>query len=107
VRNIGSSVGISVVMTLLARLTQVNHAELAARIPAFGVETALVPAPWNPLTPLGAAALNNEVTRQAMVLAYLDDFRLLMWLTLVATPLVFFLRARGGAAPASPADAPH
>jgi len=106
VRNLGSSVGISVVMTLLARLTQVNHAELAARIPAFGVETSLVPAQWNPLTALGAAALDNEVTRQALVLAYLDDFRLLMWLTVIAMPLVFFLRARGGA-PATTADAPH
>jgi DHA2 family multidrug resistance protein len=108
VRNLGSSVGISVVMTLLARLTQVNHAEIAARVPAFGAETALVPQAWNPLTALGAAALDNEITRQALVLAYLDDFRLLMWLTVAALPLVVFLRARNaGAVPASAADAPH
>jgi DHA2 family multidrug resistance protein len=106
VRNVGSSVGISVVMTLLARLTQFNHAELVARIPAYGAETALVPSAWNPLTAAGAMALDNEVTRQALVLAYLDDFRLLMWLTVIAMPMVFFLRARN-AAPASAADAPH
>jgi DHA2 family multidrug resistance protein len=94
VRNLGSSVGISVVMTLLARMTVVNHAELVARVPAFGAETALVPAAWNPATAAGAMALDNEVLRQAAVLAYLDDFRLLMWLTLAALPLVFFLRAR-------------
>jgi DHA2 family multidrug resistance protein len=105
VRNLGSSVGISVVMTLLARMTMVNHAELAARVPAFGAETALVPSLWNPLTATGAAALDHEIVRQAMVLAYLDDFRLLMWLTLAALPLVFFLRART-AAPASAAEAP-
>ena len=34
-RNIGSSVGISIVMTLLSRGTQINHAELAERITAF------------------------------------------------------------------------
>ena len=31
-RNIGSSVGISIVMTLLSRNTQINHAEIAARL---------------------------------------------------------------------------
>jgi DHA2 family multidrug resistance protein len=106
VRNLGSSVGISVVMTLLARQTMVNHAEIAARVPAFGVETALVPSLWNPATAVGAASLDHEIVRQAMVLAYLDDFRLLMWLTLVALPLVVLLKARN-AAPASAADAPH
>jgi DHA2 family multidrug resistance protein len=107
VRNLGSSVGISVVMTLLARLAQVNHAELAARVPAFGVETAWLPALWNPGTAAGAAALDAEVARQALLLAYLDDFRLLMWLTVAALPLVWLLRARPGAAPAGAEAAAH
>ena len=42
----------------------------------------------------------------ALAPAYLDDFRLLMWLTILAMPLVFCLLARN-AAPASAADAPH
>ena len=46
-RNIGSSVGISIVMTLLARGTQVNHAELAERIDPFGGGTAQLPLGWN------------------------------------------------------------
>jgi hypothetical protein len=43
VRNIGSSIGISAVMTMLARGSQASHAELAARVPAFGAEQGLVP----------------------------------------------------------------
>jgi MFS transporter, DHA2 family, multidrug resistance protein len=101
VRNVGSSIGISVVMTLLARSTQANHAELASRIPAFGAEQGLLPAAWDPGTAAGAAALNAEVSRQAAVIAYVNDFQLLMLLTLVAVPLVWFLRApRAQGAPA-------
>lgn len=40
----------------------------------------------------GLAALNGEVTRQAATIAYLDDFRLMMAVTLLAIPLIFLLR---------------
>ena len=42
--------------------------------------------------------LNGEVTRQASLLAYLQDFRLMMWVSLCAIPLVLLLKApkRGG-----------
>lgn len=93
-------------MTLLARMTVVNHAEVATRVPAFGAETALIPHAWNPASTAGAAALKHEILRQALVLAYLDDFRLLMWLTVVALPLVFFLRARN-TAPTRETGPPH
>src|SRR4249919_34405 len=100
VRNVGSSIGISAVMTMLARGAQVSHAEIAARIPGFGAEQGLVPAAWDPSTLAGAAALNAEVSRQAAVIAYVNDFRILMVVTLVALPLVWFLRVRPGAEPA-------
>ena len=92
VRNIGSSIGISVVMLMLSRSAQVNHAEIASRIPAFGAEQGLLPADWDPATTLGAAALNAEVSRQAAVLAYINDFWLLMGLMALSLPLVYFLR---------------
>ena len=41
-RNIGSSVGISIVMTLLARGTQINHAELAERITPYGAAASVL-----------------------------------------------------------------
>ena len=96
VRNIGSSIGISVVMSMLARGTQASHAELVSRIPAFGAEQGLLPSAWDPTTLQGAAALNAEVTRQAAVIAYVNDFQMLMLLTLFALPLVYFLRTRRG-----------
>ncbi|MGA9421338.1 MAG: DHA2 family efflux MFS transporter permease subunit [Rhodanobacteraceae bacterium] len=90
VRNIGSSIGISIVFTLVARNTQVNHAELASRLTPFG--TNALPPVWNPVNPAGLAALNAEVTRQAAALAYLDDFRMMMWLTVATLPLLLLFR---------------
>ncbi len=99
VRNVGSSVGISVVITMLSRAAQINHAEIAARIPAYGAETLLLPSLWNPATPGGAALLNAEVLRQSAAIGYLNDFWLMMWLTILAMPLVMFMRSgRAGAA---------
>jgi len=105
VRNIGSSVGISMVMTILSRSVQINHAEIGARIPAFGAETGLLPALWNPATASGAAMLNNELMRQSAALGYLNDFWLMTWLTVAAMPLVLLMRSGGDGAPAADAAA--
>lgn len=43
-------------------------------------------------TTLGKAALNAEVTKQAAVVAYANDFKLMMVVALVALPLIFLLK---------------
>jgi DHA2 family multidrug resistance protein len=43
-------------------------------------------------TTIGRAALNAEVTRQASVVAYANDFKLMMIVALVALPLIFLLK---------------
>ncbi len=95
VRNIGSSIGISVVSVLLTRNVQINHAELSAFI-----------TPWNPMlisaSPLAAAgnptalaSVDGLVNLQAAMISYLDDFWLMMWITLAAIPLALALRRPG------------
>jgi DHA2 family multidrug resistance protein len=44
------------------------------------------------LSARGLAAINGEVTQQATMIAYLDDFKLMLWLCLAAIPMVVFLR---------------
>ncbi|WP_305806162.1 DHA2 family efflux MFS transporter permease subunit [Stenotrophomonas sp. YIM B06876] len=105
VRNIGSSVGISIVMTLLARASQINHAEIGARIPAFGAETTLLGPVWDTSTAAGAALLNAEVTRQAVAIGYANNYWLMMWLTLAATPLLLLMRRPNAAVSAAGAAA--
>ncbi len=92
-RNIGSSIGISLVMTLLARNTQRFHAYLGEHINLYN--SLLMDwgsRIWHPGTAAGLAALNGEVTRQAATLGYMNDFVLMMWVTLAATPLVLLMR---------------
>ena len=93
-RNIGSSIGISLVIFLLTRNTQIVHAELAGHVTPFNDALAAVTPShfWNMATTLGRAALNAEVTRQASVVAYANDFKLMMVVALVALPLIFLLK---------------
>ena len=100
-RNIGSSVGISIVMTLLARGTQINHAELAQRLTPFNAG-ALLHAQPGLSAAQNLAMLNAEVTRQASAIAFLNDFWLMMVMTIVAIPMLLLLKPvkHVGAAPA-------
>lgn len=93
-RNIGGSVGISLVATLLARNIQIAHADMAAHI----TEQDLPSISQGVVAQLGLPAssamalVNAEINRQAAFIAYIDDFWIMMWLTLAAIPLVLLLR---------------
>jgi MFS transporter, DHA2 family, multidrug resistance protein len=89
IRNIGSSIGIALVQTLLVRNTQIAHASLAEHItianPALGDPAAA-------LAGTGAAAINAEISRQASMIAYVDDFWLMMILTFAVIPALILIR---------------
>jgi DHA2 family multidrug resistance protein len=93
-RNIGGSIGISVVTSLLVRNLQTAHADIGMHI-----TDQTLPVDFAPLIEQfglpaqgGLAIVNAEITRQAAFIAYLDDFKLMMWVTLAAIPLVLILR---------------
>jgi DHA2 family multidrug resistance protein len=98
-RNIGSSVGISVVNALLTRNTQANHATIAAQATAVNraFENPNIAQFWDPLTAAGRAALDSVVTTQAQIIAYIDDYKLLMIATLAVFPLLLVFRRASGA----------
>jgi DHA2 family multidrug resistance protein len=93
-RNIGQSMGTSVVSALLVSNTQVNHADIGQYVTAVNRQFAnpSIAHLWSPFTAAGRAALDAAVTSQAQIIAYIDDFKLLMILTLGALPLIFFFR---------------
>jgi DHA2 family multidrug resistance protein len=101
VRNLGSAIGISVTGALLQISIQVNHQALAQFVTPFSrdLQSGIVGRLWNPVSPAGALALNNEITRQATIIAYQNDFRLMMLVTLAVTPLTLFIRPAEGYAP--------
>ncbi|MHB8166563.1 MAG: DHA2 family efflux MFS transporter permease subunit, partial [Sulfuricella sp.] len=91
IRNVGSSVGISAVETLLTRNTQIMHSRLAEQVTPYG--TGLHALPHAALsTTSGLARLNELVSGQAAMIAYNNDFKLMMVLTLCAIPLIALLK---------------
>src|SRR5207248_860157 len=84
----------SVLIATLAQNTQVVHSRLAEGI---RLNNPLAQAPFlgssfSLSTPSRIAALNAEVTRQAVMVAYIDDFKLIMLIALGSIPLLFLLR---------------
>lgn len=89
-RNIGSSIGISVVNSLLVRNTQLNHADIAQPLTAANplFQTPPMQQFLSPVSAAGRAALDALVTQQAQIIAYIDDYKLLMIATVIAIPLL-------------------
>ena len=93
--NDDSALRVSIVYTLLRdRMTQTAHASLAAQVTPFNpaLQLPAVRQMWNIHSTAGLAALNQEVTRQAAMIAYIDDFKLMMIVSLAAMPLLLLLR---------------
>jgi DHA2 family multidrug resistance protein len=93
VRNIGSSVGISIVIANLTSKTTVMHERLGEYVTPFN-NALQMPDVANTLqlgTEAGKALLDQIVTLQANVIAYSNDFVLLMWLTLATIPLLLII----------------
>jgi len=94
-RNIGGSVGISVVSTQLVRMTQVSHADLAQAVTQQTIPTLspeVLQTVGGAAGPAALAYINMEVTRQALFIAYLDDFKLMMIVTFAVLPLLLLMR---------------
>jgi DHA2 family multidrug resistance protein len=93
-RNIGSSIGTSVMFTSLAQHIQSNHAAYATYMEPLrpAIREATESGALDLVSPAGLQLADALVNREAATLAYLQDFRLMMWITLAAIPLVWLLR---------------
>jgi DHA2 family multidrug resistance protein len=93
-RMLGGSVGISILVATLAENTQTVHSRLVEGLRPDNplAQAPYLAAPFSLSTPHGLAALNAEVTRQAAMVAYIDDFKLMMLIALASIPLLLLLR---------------
>ncbi|MFM5886001.1 MAG: DHA2 family efflux MFS transporter permease subunit [Novosphingobium sp.] len=93
-RSLGASVGIAITTALLGRNLQTSHSDLSSHVTAS--MTALIDfSTIDRFQQLGTTALSMvdaEVNRQAAMVAYIDNFYLMMWLSLAVTPFVLLLR---------------
>ncbi len=99
VRNLGSSIGISAVQTMLVRNSAAAHAGLVA-----DAHLAAWPAMQDGATPgmVQLAALNGEIDRQSQMIGYLDDFRLLTAVTLAVIPALLLVQQGTARGPGGP-----
>jgi MFS transporter, DHA2 family, multidrug resistance protein len=110
VRNIGSSIGISVVSVLLTRNVSINHSELIGNITPYNPNLLKLSPGAAAGDPAALAQIDGLVNQQAAMISYIDDFKLMMIVTLCAIPLALMLRrpkmaaAGGAAAPAAHMD---
>jgi DHA2 family multidrug resistance protein len=98
-RNIGGSVGIAIVEALLAENTQIVHSRLIEHLrPDNPLAQSQLASPYSLTDPSGIAALNAMATRQAAMVAYIDNFKLMMIMVIAGVPLVLLLRRPRAAA---------
>lgn len=100
-RNIGSSVGISVVSYLLTRNNQINHETIGSYVTATNraFDNPAIHHAINPYTAAGRAALDQLIQYNAAIISYINDFKLMMILSLAAMPLVLLLKRADQPAP--------
>ncbi|HEX3970925.1 MAG TPA: DHA2 family efflux MFS transporter permease subunit [Stellaceae bacterium] len=93
-RNIGSSAGISIFNALLTHNMQVNHATIAANVTATNraFDNPIIAKIWDPMSAAGRAALDAVVNQQAQIIAYIDDYKLLLIATLAILPLLIVFK---------------
>ncbi|WP_284125751.1 DHA2 family efflux MFS transporter permease subunit [Parerythrobacter aestuarii] len=96
-RSLGASVGISITSALLGANLQTAHEELGGHV--TGASTDLIDLSTVDRFQMAGEVMlrlvDSEVNRQAAMIAYVDDFYLMMWLTLAAIPFAFVMRKAG------------
>jgi DHA2 family multidrug resistance protein len=93
-RSLGASIGIAITTALLARNIQTSHSDLGAHVTAS--MTSLIDlSTTDRFQQIGTTVLtmiDAEVNRQAAMIAYIDNYYLMMWLSLIVMPLALLMR---------------
>ncbi|THD35763.1 MAG: DHA2 family efflux MFS transporter permease subunit [Sphingomonas sp.] len=97
-RSIGQSAGISMVTVFLTRNIQQSHADLAQHItdkliPSFNLSQIFQ---YGIVSDAVFEMLDGMVNKQAAMIAYIDDFYLMAWLSILVLPLVLLLKKPKG-----------
>jgi DHA2 family multidrug resistance protein len=91
-RNLGSSIGVSVMIAMLSQGRQLHRSQLVEHVTPFSPALKDAPDGFALDTLSGLMRLSEEISRQADMLAYLGDFHVLMLVPLIPLPLVLILR---------------
>lgn len=93
IRNLGSSIGVSIFIANLTNKTVLIHARLAESVTPFNQALAdPAAAMLDPSTDMGRALLEQMMAQQAAIMAYANDFKLMTLMTILAFPLILLIR---------------
>ncbi|MGH6952595.1 MAG: EmrB/QacA family drug resistance transporter, partial [Alphaproteobacteria bacterium] len=103
---IGQGAGVAIAINILSRTSNVSHASLTEHVTPYNevLRGPDIPELWDPGSMSGLAAIEREISRQAEMIGYLNNFHYLMVLSLVAIPLVYLFRRRAFGGPTPPDD---
>lgn len=103
-RSLGASAGISLTTVMLTRNLQTSHSDLASHVTSASTDLVDVSTVdrFQNLGDTVLSVIDAEVNRQAAMVAYIDDFRMMMWITIAAIPLAFLMRRTKGPVHAPP-----
>ena len=110
-RNLGGSVGIASIATMLNRSTQMQYNILGAHVSAFDTRTRMLldqirggfmsrGMDFSTATSAAYAALSGMVSRQAVMVAFVQLFRILALVFVIVIPLVFIMKRPKAGQPA-------
>jgi MFS transporter, DHA2 family, multidrug resistance protein len=91
-RNVGSSIGVSLAVTYLVRSTQHNRVELAEFASPFNETLSLHGFDLSSMG--GLLEISREIDRQAAMIAYVNDFHVMTLLAFGALPLILLASRR-------------
>src|SRR5690606_36245170 len=93
-RNIGSSLGVAVLTAILASNIQLSHSDLGANITASTIGFFDLSAldRYQNMGGAAAAIADAEINRQAALIAYIDNFWVMMWMAFLTCPLVLLIK---------------
>ena len=94
-RNLGGSFGISAIVTMLARNTQTSHADQAVHVTAFNLASIDLGSTVERFGEYGTAilyAIDGEINRQALMIAYLDNFYVISFFILLVAMATLLLK---------------
>ncbi len=96
VRNIGSSIHISLSFTLAVRMSRASYAEIAERVTPYSDSFVMpwISGAWNLQEARGLAAVAREMARQSAMIGYLDAFVFFIATSLAVLPLVLLIRLK-------------
>ena len=92
--DVGSAIGTAAIIGLHARYSQINHSVLAEHVTPFNelIRTMPLPEMWSLSEVSGVAALEQEVSRQAAMIAYNNSFVVIAIALAALIPLIWLFR---------------